>query len=138
MNCGGIHQHRAVDETDVREPEVPERRNPFLAGDRRFVLKAAGERVDPEESADDTRDIQSPARDVLDEGAAADARLDVDGKSLRADEPAFSMRTLRMPPEVSLPMPMQAKIESASVQFEMCTSSCRAQQRVGLRCRGPI
>ena len=28
-----------------------------------------------------------------------------------------------MPPEVSLPMPMHAKIESAKVQFEMCTSS---------------
>ena len=33
------------------------------------------------------------------------------------------MRTLRMPPEVSLPMPMQAKMESAKVQLEMVTSS---------------
>ncbi len=33
------------------------------------------------------------------------------------------MWTLRMPPEVSLPMPMQAKMESAKVQLVMVTSS---------------
>ncbi len=31
--------------------------------------------------------------------------------------------TLRMPPEVSEPMPMQAKMESAKVQLVMVTSS---------------
>ena len=33
------------------------------------------------------------------------------------------MWTLRMPPEVSLPMPMQAKMASAKVQLVMVTSS---------------
>ena len=35
----------------------------------------------------------------------------------------YERRTLRMPPEVSLPMPMQAKMESAIVQLVMWTSS---------------
>ena len=34
-----------------------------------------------------------------------------------------SIRTFRIPPEVSLPIPIHAKIESANVQFKICTSS---------------
>jgi hypothetical protein len=114
---------RAAMYLDAGEAEIFGVRYPFVARNRLLILAAAGEEIDAEKLA----------------GGGGDIKISGGNASMNAPRPTrllmkmaqvgewvnlqCSMRTPRMPPELSLPMPMQAKMLSPRVQPEMRTSS---------------
>src|ERR1044072_2836529 len=82
MHTHAVHEYWHVADAYVREVEILQRRNAFESGHGVLVLKPAVEEVEAQEAAHHARHVEVCGVDVLDEGAAAGAALDVYGVGL--------------------------------------------------------
>ncbi len=86
MDAGDVGEDGAILHANVRELEVLERRNAFVAGHGRLILNAAAENIDAQKPARRAGDVQVVGDDVFDERASARTALDVDREGLGAGE----------------------------------------------------